>query len=36
MQYNVKDGKFIKYDQASGTNGLQTPLSMSKIEVANT
>lgn len=36
MQYNVKDGKFVKYDESTGTNGLLTPLSMSNIEVANT
>lgn len=35
MQYNVKDGKFVKYDQTSGTSNLQAPLSMSSIEVAN-
>lgn len=35
MQYNVKDGKFVKYDQTAGASGLQTPLSMSNIEVAN-
>lgn len=35
MQYNVKNGKFVSLNNATGTNGLLTPLSMSNINVAD-
>lgn len=35
MQYNVKDGKFVKYDKATGTTGLLTPLPLSSVEIAD-